>query len=61
MKILRLSAYCYPEQVASSHLAKDINEAYEKAGIVCEIHTPTPTRGIDKATRKKYKKIIDRP
>ena len=57
MKVLRLSSYCYPEQIASSHLAKDMNEAYEKAGIVCEIHTPTPTRGVDKETRKKYKKI----
>lgn len=57
MKILKLSSYCYPEQIASSHLAKDMNEAYEKAGIVCEIHTPSPSRGIDKATRKKYKKI----
>lgn len=57
MKILRLSSYCYPERVASSHLSKDLQEAYEKAGIVCEIHTPTPTRGIDAETRKKYKKI----
>lgn len=52
MKILKLSSYCYLEQIASSHLAKDMNEAYEKSGIVCEIHTPTPTRGIDKGTRK---------
>ena len=57
MKILRLASYCYPEQVASSHLSKDMQEAYEKAGIVCEIHTPTPCRGIDEETRKKYKKI----
>lgn len=57
MKILKLSSYCYPEQVASSHLTKDINEAYEKNGIICEIHTPTPTRGVDKETREKYKKI----
>lgn len=57
MKILRLSSYCYPEQIASSHLAKDLQEAYEKAGIVCEIHAPTPCRGIDEETRKKYKKI----
>lgn len=57
MKILKLSSYCFPEQVASSHLAKDMNEAYQKAGIICEIHTPTPTRGVDKETRKKYKKI----
>ena len=57
MKILKLSAYCYPEQFASLHLAADMNEAYEKAGIVCETHTPTPCRGIDEETRKKYKKI----
>lgn len=57
MKVLRLSSYCYPEQIASSHLAKDMNEAYQKAQIVCEIHTPTPTRGIDEKTYLKYKKI----
>ena len=57
MKILRLSAYCYPEQVASSHLRNDLQEAFEKAEIICEIHTPTPCRGIDEETRKKYKKI----
>ena len=57
MKILRLASYCHPEQIASSHLAKDLQEAYEKAEIVCEIHTPTPCRGIDAETRKKYKKI----
>lgn len=57
MKILKLSSYCYPEQVASSHLTDDLNRAFEENGIVCEIHTPTPTRGIDKETRKKYKKI----
>lgn len=57
MKILKLNSYCYPEQIASSHLAKDIHDAYQKAGIVCEIYTPTPCRGIDEVTRKKYKKI----
>ena len=57
VKILRLRAYYYPEQIASTHLINDMNEACEKAGIVCEIHTPTPTRGIDKETRKKYKRI----
>ncbi len=57
MKILRLASYCYPEQVASSHLTKDMQEAYEKNEIICEIHAPTPTRGIDEETREKYKKI----
>ncbi|MBE7027534.1 MAG: glycosyltransferase family 4 protein [Ruminococcaceae bacterium] len=57
MKILKLSSYCYPEQVASSHLSKDMNEAYEKEGIICEVYAPTPCRGINEETRKKYKKI----
>ncbi len=57
MKVLRLATYCFPEQVAPSHLINDVNEAYEKAGIISEIYTPTPTRGIDAETRKKYKKI----
>ena len=54
---MKLGSYCYPERVASSHLTKDTHEAFEKAGIICEIHAPTPSRGIDKETRKKYKKI----
>lgn len=57
MKVLKLSSYCYPEKVASSHLSGDLNEAYQENQIVCEIYTPTPTRGIDEETRKKYKKI----
>lgn len=57
MRILKLSSYCYPEQIASSHLGRDLNEAYRKEGIVCVTYAPTPTRGIDEETRKKYKKI----
>ncbi len=57
MRMLKLSSYCYPEQVASSHLSRDLNEAYRKEGIVSVVYTPTPCRGIDKETRKKYKKI----
>lgn len=57
MKILKLSSYCYPEQVASSHLTNDLYESYKDAGIECDIYTPTPSRGIDEETRKKYKKI----
>ena len=32
MRILKLSGYFYPEQVSSTHLSKDLNEAYMKAG-----------------------------
>lgn len=57
MKILKLASYCYPERIASSHLSKDMSEAYKAAGIVTETYCPTPCRGIDEETRKKYKKI----
>ena len=57
MRVLRTSSYCFPEIVASSHLEKDRYEAFSKAGIELVVHTPTPTRGIDEETYKKYKSI----
>ena len=57
MKILKLSSYFPPEQISSSHLTKDLNEAYLKAGFVFENYVPTPTRGVTKEVRNKYKKI----
>ena len=57
MKVLRLATYCYPEQVASSHLINDLAEACQKEDIVLVIYTPAPSRGLDAETIKKYKKI----
>lgn len=57
MKILRLSAYCDPEQVSSSHLTTDLNEEFINAGFTIENYAPTPTRGVNKEVREKYKKI----
>jgi glycosyltransferase involved in cell wall biosynthesis len=57
MKILRLQSYCYPEVLAASHMLHDLNCAYQKAAITTEVYTPTPTRGIDSTTRKKYARI----
>lgn len=57
MKVLRLPAYCLPEKIASSHLQADRLEGFAKNGIDVEIHTPTPTRGVDAQTRKQYAKI----
>ncbi len=57
MKILKFGSYAYPERISSTHLSADLNEEYEKAGFYTENYVPTPSRGIDKATRKKYKKI----
>ncbi len=57
MRILRLLSYCYPERMAASHMSDDLNDAYRKAGIFSVVYTPTPSRGIDKETRKKYKRV----
>ena len=57
MKMLRMSAYCHPEQMASAHLSHDLNEAYRDADFYTENYVPTPSRGISKEIRKKYKKI----
>ncbi len=57
MKILKLSSYYLPEQISSTHLTKDLEDAYIAAGFEYDIYVPTPTRGISKEVRKKYKKI----
>lgn len=57
MKILNLSAYCYPEEIASSHMGRNKDEAFDREGFYREIYTPTPTRGIDNKTYQKYKII----
>ena len=57
MKILYLTAYSYPEQAASPYLGQNRNEAFVEQGWNMVSYTPTPCRGIDAETRKKYKKI----
>lgn len=54
MHILKLSTYYDPELTAGSHLSKDLEEAYISAGYRITIIAPTPSRGIDDETRKKY-------
>ena len=56
-KILNLPPYYFPEQIASSHLTKDLMDAFGKEGYSVVLHTPTPTRGITQDTRNKYKNI----
>lgn len=57
MKMLKLSAYCAPEQVASSHLGRDLQQAYLEHGFYIENFVPTPTRNVTPEVRKQYKKI----
>lgn len=57
MRILKMSSYCVPEQVASTHLTKDLQEAYLKNDFTIVNYVPTPTRGVSDEVREKYKKI----
>lgn len=57
IEVLKLSPYCYPEQISSSHLTEDLNVAFKDAGFHTTVYAPTPCRGIDVKTREKYKRI----
>lgn len=58
MKILRLSGYFYPEQVASSHLIDDFEEAFEKEGFLSDVYVPVPSRNVDKSLKEKYQNML---
>ena len=55
LKILFLPTYCVPEKAAGSYLGLNRNQAYADLGWDMITFAPTPCRGIDAATRKKYK------
>lgn len=57
MKILKPTAYYYPENVAGSHLNSDLEKELVKRNIFIKIITPIPSRGINKEIRIKYKNI----
>ena len=55
MNVLFLDAYYEPEKTAYTHLESDLIEGLISDGHKIKIICPTPTRGIDKETREKYK------
>jgi glycosyltransferase involved in cell wall biosynthesis len=57
MKILMLAVYSAPEKAASSYLWDNLKEDIVKANNSIELFAPTPTRGVSREIRKKYKKI----
>ena len=54
MKLLFLNSYYYPEVVSSLYLVENRLETFANAGIDMEMLVPSPTRGVDNGTRKKY-------
>lgn len=57
MNILMLYAYYEPEVAASMYLITNIADDLAKYGFDVDIYTPMPSRGINKETIKKYRKI----
>ena len=57
MKILKLAPYYEPEQVSSTHMNNDLEQAWSEKGIITEVFAPTPTRGISDEVWEQYKKI----
>ncbi len=57
MKILLLNAYFQPEQIAFTHLEKDLLEAFSEKEYEVDIITPLPTRGVERKVRKQYFKL----
>lgn len=56
MRILRLPGYYSPEQISSTHLSRDLSEAYKKEGFSFVDYVPTPTRGVTDEVRREYSK-----
>ena len=56
MKVLFLDAYFEPEQIAFTHLERDLLEKLVGDSHDITVICPTPTRGIDETTVKEYKK-----
>lgn len=56
MKILSLPAYFTPESVAGSHLGADLNKAFIKEGFEIILYVPSPSRGLTREERIRYRK-----
>lgn len=57
MKIVILDAYYYPENIAFSHLEKDIIEGLIARGHAVSVVCPTPSRGLSDEVIVRYKTI----
>jgi glycosyltransferase involved in cell wall biosynthesis len=57
MKILLFNSYFNPEITAGGHLGASRNMAFAREGFEMLVITPTPSRGLTKELRDKYKRI----
>ena len=57
LKLIYFVQYFYPEKTSGRNLVLDLIEGFAKNGWDVHVYTPTPTRGVTKEVRQKYKKI----
>lgn len=55
MKILKLTAYGFPEKTAGGYLGGNLNQAFIRQGWDIVTYMPTPSRGVSDEVRKQYK------
>ena len=56
MKILKLTAYGYPEQTAGGYMGGNMNQSFIKQGWTIVTYVPTPSRGLPDDVIKQYRK-----
>lgn len=56
MKILKLTAYGYPEKTAGGYMGGNMNQTFIKQGWNIVTYVPTPSRGLSDDVIKQYRK-----
>ena len=56
MRILKLTAYGYPEQTAGGYIGVNMTKSLFLEGIDIVTYLPTPSRGVSDEVRKEYRK-----
>ena len=60
MRVLKLTAYGFPEQTAGGYIGGNLNEMLILQGVDVVTYVPTPSRGISEEVRKQYRKKVHR-
>ena len=58
MHLLYFVQYFPPENASGLSLVTDMIEGFAGKGWKVDVYVPTPTRGVDDQTRRKYAKIL---
>lgn len=60
MRVLKLTAYSYPEKTAGGYIGGNMNQAFINQGWDIVNYAPTPSRGLTEEEIREYRKIEHR-